>query len=62
MAGTGVPRVLVAEMTGEPARGPSGEEVGIADIPDIILAELIGVLPVGMLAQEPIRDWSFTIG
>lgn len=34
-AGTGIPRVVVAEMTGEPARGPRGEGVGTEEIPGI---------------------------
>lgn len=33
-AGTGVPSVLVAEMMGDPARGPRGEAVGKAGIPE----------------------------
>lgn len=33
-AGTGIPRVVVAEMTGEPARGPRGEGVGTEEIPE----------------------------
>lgn len=53
-AGTGIPRVVVAEMTGEPARGPRGEGVGTEEIPDIMLALLTGVLPPAML-DEPIR-------
>lgn len=32
-AGTGIPRALAAEITGEPARGPRGEDVGTEEIP-----------------------------
>lgn len=33
VAATGVPRVLVAEMTGDPARDPKAEGVGTVEIP-----------------------------
>lgn len=32
-AGTGIPRVLAAAITGEPAKGPRGEDVGTEEIP-----------------------------